>query len=170
MSLKPAAALERATPSRKFLDQGHVETVEKRYGFRIGDLGLLLLDRRAQCEMVPAPKASRIPGTPDWLMGVMNLRGGLVPVFDLRLLFELPARANTGAPTGLVLDRGEYTAALITDGYPLALNALEALPDLPPLPAALRPYVPRAYKQSQEVWLEFDHRQLLASLAQRMTA
>jgi twitching motility protein PilI len=169
MTLKPMAALERTSPSRKFLDQGHGEVAEQRYGFRIGDLGFLL-GKRAQCEVVPVPKASRIPGTPDWVLGVMNLRGSLVPVFDLRRVFELPNAERQKTAVGLVLDRGDRVIATIADDYPRALIALELLPEVPPLPAALRPHVSAAYRLGTETWLEFDHRPLFTALSQRMAA
>lgn len=34
---------------------------------------------------------TRVPRTPDYMQGVINLRGGVVPVVDLRLKFGMPA-------------------------------------------------------------------------------
>jgi purine-binding chemotaxis protein CheW len=34
---------------------------------------------------------TRVPRTPDYVQGVINLRGGVVPVVDLRLKFDMPA-------------------------------------------------------------------------------
>lgn len=36
-----------------------------------------------------------IPRTPDFMAGVINLRGSVVPVVDLRLCFEMPKTENT---------------------------------------------------------------------------
>nr|WP_315982341.1 chemotaxis protein CheW [Aliamphritea spongicola] len=38
-----------------------------------------------------------IPEMPDYLRGVLNLRGAIIPVIDLRLRFGLPA-LNTARP------------------------------------------------------------------------
>src|SRR6476661_6217250 len=35
-------------------------------------------------------KVNAIPGAPPYLKGVMNLRGAIVPVIDLRIKFSLP--------------------------------------------------------------------------------
>ena len=34
--------------------------------------------------------ATAIPNTPDYVLGVINLRGMVVPIIDLRLRFQLP--------------------------------------------------------------------------------
>lgn len=36
-------------------------------------------------------KTTRIPNSPDYVRGVLNLRGTIVPIVDLRLRFGLPA-------------------------------------------------------------------------------
>ncbi len=38
------------------------------------------------------PSITPIPQTPDYIRGVMNLRGSIIPVIDLRLKFGLPFR------------------------------------------------------------------------------
>ena len=37
---------------------------------------------------------TRIPEAPDFIKGVINLRGTIVPVVDMRLKFRLPAEYN----------------------------------------------------------------------------
>ena len=39
--------------------------------------------------------ATRVPNTPGHLRGVVNLRGNIVPVYDLRLWFGMPEREYT---------------------------------------------------------------------------
>jgi purine-binding chemotaxis protein CheW len=34
-------------------------------------------------EIIPVPALTKVPGTPDWIRGVVNLRGAVVPVIDL---------------------------------------------------------------------------------------
>lgn len=165
--MSPVAALERSAPSRRFLDVGHEAAAPSRYGFRIGDLGLLL-GARTLCEVAAVPAAARIPGTPNWLLGVMNLRGTLVPVFDLHALFELPAAERSNSAAGLVIDRGEHAVAIVIDDLPRPLRGLNALAEQPPLPAGIKPFVTAAWIHEHEVWLDFNHRQFFASLAARM--
>src|SRR5689334_24957570 len=46
---------------------------------------------------------TRVPYTPDYLLGVMNLRGVIVPVIDLRVRFRLPARVMVSFTVVLVV-------------------------------------------------------------------
>lgn len=40
-------------------------------------------------EIVGVPRLTRMPGTPGWVRGVMNLRGSVVPVVDLKHKFGM---------------------------------------------------------------------------------
>lgn len=51
-------------------------------GFRVGDVyAVAPLDEVE--EMSPIPAMTRVPGGQDWVLGLANVRGNLVPVFDL---------------------------------------------------------------------------------------
>jgi len=165
--LKPTAALARFAP-RVSDDRGPGAREQAvRYGFSIGDFGLLI-SQNAGCETIPSPTVARMPTTPAWLLGVANLRGSLVPIFDLRALFGLPATKSAVNRFGLIFDRGEYAVGILVSDRPLALEKLEPLRQPPPLPAAARDFVSAAYRHGQSVWLEFDHRRFFESVAQRM--
>jgi len=167
--LTPTAALGRVVPTAR-LDRGaqaHDHAVV-RYGYRVGDIGLLV-GERAECEVIPVPRIVRIPTTPRWLLGVANLRGGLVPLFDLRALFELPAGHTEDDRFALIFDRGEHAVGILVTEHPVSLTRLEPLSQPPPLPAAVRDFVANALHHGQTVWLEFDHRRFFESVAQRMS-
>lgn len=167
--LSPTAALARFVPP----DGSHVRGTqpaqeEVRYGFKVADVGFLV-GRQILCEVIPPPLVARIPHTPDWLSGVINLRGSLVPVFDLRPLLKLTSRSSGDAAV-IVLDRGEHAAAVLVDGHPRALTGLGALSQLPPLPEALGNHVSIGFVAQGTTWLELDHRGFFGSLTQRMAA
>ncbi len=39
--------------------------------------------------------ATKVPGTPDFMRGVINVRGSVIPVMDMRLKFGLPKAVET---------------------------------------------------------------------------
>jgi purine-binding chemotaxis protein CheW len=47
-------------------------------------------------EIVPMRAATRLPGAPDWVRGIVNLRGALVTVVDLSARFGRPRLGDTG--------------------------------------------------------------------------
>ncbi|HVT12295.1 MAG TPA: chemotaxis protein CheW, partial [Fimbriimonadaceae bacterium] len=65
-----------------------------------------------------------VPQTPDFVKGVMNLRGQIVPILDLRVRFGLPAEDH--AKTRIVIvNINDITAGLIVD----AVSEVLRLPD-----------------------------------------
>lgn len=131
------------------------QAAKRRYGFRIGAFNFLV-QANVHSEVVRSPAIAAIPLSPPPLLGLMNLRSNLVPVFDLHNLCHLPGPAQALA-TVLVLDVGEKAVGLPIDGLPVRLGTLNPVAQLPPLPEALRESVHTGYLAGDEVWLEFDH-------------
>jgi len=81
---------------------------------------------------------TRVPYTPPYLLGVMNLRGVIVPVIDLRLRFGQPSRAAGVVPVVIVVrvgsGRGEKTAGIVVDAvsevYNVAPENIKPTPEL----------------------------------------
>lgn len=81
---------------------------------------------------------TRIPYAPPYVLGVMNLRGVIVPVIDLRTRFGLEKRAFDASTVVIVVRvqsaRGEKTVGVVVDGvsevYTFEANAIRATPDL----------------------------------------
>lgn len=58
--------------------------------------------------------ATRIANTPAHVLGVMNLRGVIVPILDLRHLLGLPAEHGVSTVT-VVVNVGDRTVGLVVD-------------------------------------------------------
>jgi purine-binding chemotaxis protein CheW len=56
-----------------------------------------------------------IPETPSYMAGVMNLRGKVIPIVDLRLRFGLPAAPYTRRTCIIVVDSEKGPAGLLVD-------------------------------------------------------
>jgi purine-binding chemotaxis protein CheW len=56
---------------------------------------------------------TQIPNTPKYLCGVLNLRGTIVPVVDLRLRFDMKARKYTPTTVVIVLKVEGITARTV---------------------------------------------------------
>lgn len=63
-------------------------------------------------EVLDYTRVTKVPGTPYFMRGVINLRGSVVPVVDLRLKFGLPETEDTADTCIVVLEiilEGEVT-------------------------------------------------------------
>lgn len=63
-----------------------------------------------------------IPNTPAYLKGVMNLRGAIVPVVDLRAKFAMAEAAYTQFTVIIVLTVGTRVMGLVVDAVSDVLN------------------------------------------------
>lgn len=164
--LKPSAALGRFNPARGgvAISLKAAPRQRARYGFRVGDLGLLISPDTIS-EVVAQSTVYLIPQTPPWLAGLINLRGNLVPVFDLPLCLNLEASSQEKRYL-LVLDTGDQAIGVFVEGMPQPADTSHVLERTPPLPEVLRPYVATVYRDGGMIWLEFDHRGFFESLAE----
>src|SRR3954466_13342603 len=72
--------------------------------FRLGGEGYALEVMRVQ-EVLDVKSLTLVPGGPRSLRGVLNLRGKVVPVYALRVPFELPIDSNPArAPSVLMVE------------------------------------------------------------------
>lgn len=79
-------------------------------------------------------KVNAIPGAPPYLKGVMNLRGAIVPVIDLRIKFALPEARYDGFTVVVILRVAGRTIGVVVDGVSdvvqLAPSEIRAAPHL----------------------------------------
>jgi purine-binding chemotaxis protein CheW len=66
-------------------------------------------------EVLELPKITKMPKTPDFMAGVINLRGGVVPVIDLRIKFDMPEIERT-IDTSIVIVEANYDDEIILIG------------------------------------------------------
>ncbi len=80
--------------------------------------------------------ATRIPRTPSYVLGVINLRGSVVPVLGLRQRFDLEPVAFGPTTVVIVLrangSRGERTVGIVVDAVSEVYNIEEANLKAPP--------------------------------------
>jgi purine-binding chemotaxis protein CheW len=83
-------------------------------------------------EIVGMQRISAMPDVPDFIKGAMNLRGKVIPVMDLRLRFEMPARDYDERTTIIVLDVESSATGLVVDRVTDVLTIPKDKVDPPP--------------------------------------
>lgn len=66
-------------------------------------------------EIVGMQRISQVPDVPEFIRGVINLRGKVIPVMDMRLRFGLAGRDYDARTTIIVLDLGGVPTGLVVD-------------------------------------------------------
>jgi purine-binding chemotaxis protein CheW len=73
------------------------------------------LDIDGVSEIIKPREITDIPRVPEFILGVISLRGIIVPVFDLRKRLKLGAGEQTPASRIIVCQQGDRTAGLLVD-------------------------------------------------------
>jgi chemotaxis signal transduction protein len=134
-----------------------------RQAFRIGHMRLLAPFATAS-ELVEMPNVYPLPRMPANLLGLVNLHGRIVPLFDLAPLFEtqhLPREKRML----LVIGHGDAAAGIVIDGLPRRMVFQPENEIIPPaLSSAASTAVVATYTSGQDAWCEFNYAQLLDQL------
>ena len=78
--------------------------------------------------------AAPLPQTPDYVLGVINLRGAVMPVLDVRLRLGLGVTEQTSRHVIIVIQDGSRLAGLLVDAvqetFVVEASLFQAPPDL----------------------------------------
>jgi purine-binding chemotaxis protein CheW len=77
---------------------------------------------------------TRIPQAPDYVLGVLNLRGAIVPVMDLRLRFGLVRESYGDTTVMIIVAIGERLFGIVVDAVSDVIDidpaAIKPVPDM----------------------------------------
>lgn len=134
-----------------------------RQAFRVGHMRLLAPFAKAS-ELTEMPNVYPLPRMPANLLGLVNLHGRIMPLFDLAALFEtehLPREKRML----LVIGHGNDAAGIVIDGLPRRMAFAPESRILPPaLPEGPAAAIVATYLAGDDAWFEFDYAQLLDQL------
>ncbi len=135
-------------------------------GFSVG--GRRLVTSMADItEVMHCPKLSRVPGAKDWLMGIANLRGALLPVVNLQGFLRAEPAVLDRESRVLVIEQGEMLSGLAVEevfGVKHFLNE-QRLPGETASETWLSPYVVGSFRVANVTWEIFDVHTLIAAPA-----
>lgn len=108
---------------------GRIELIS----FEIADQAFCI-DIRAVREIRGWTPATPMPHTPGYVLGVINLRGMVMPVLDLRARLDLGRTEASSRHVIVVVQNGERTAGLLVDAvqetFVVEESELQAPPDM----------------------------------------
>ena len=86
-------------------------------------------------EIIKPLEYTRVPGVPDYVLGVFNMRGWVVPLINLRLKFGLPYEKPTEDTRYIVIRNQEERAGFVIDRLTEAVRIRES--DIDPTPETI---------------------------------
>jgi purine-binding chemotaxis protein CheW len=90
------------------------DTISQWVTFRLADevYGIDVLQVQ---EVLRITEISPVPGAPDYVLGIINLRGNVVTVIDARSRFGLPPQETDDASRIIVVDAYEKVVGILVD-------------------------------------------------------
>ena len=82
------------------------------------------IEIRYVTEIIGIQKITEVPDMPSFIIGVINLRGKVIPVMDVRSRFRLPTKEFDDRTCIIVVNLNETPVGLVVD----AVNGDDAIP------------------------------------------
>jgi len=134
-------------------------------GFRIGD-ERFIADREHVREVLMLPESmSRVPGAKRWLLGIANLRGHLLPLIDVKLMFGSGRTTLRRTTRVISVNHREIPAGLVVDevlGF-RRFSEHEQSETTPDMVVRCERFVAGSYQRNEESWPIFNLFELLES-------
>lgn len=115
---------ETKTIERQKMDEEHLVTFRidsEEYGIKI----------KAVQEINRMTEITRIPRAPYYIDGIVNLRGNIIPVLDLRRFFGLAEKELTDTTRIIIVDSGGVKTGIVVDSVSEVLRFDRSLIELP---------------------------------------
>jgi purine-binding chemotaxis protein CheW len=108
-------------------------------------------------EIISLHPITEVPEVPGYIRGIINLRGQIIPVMDIRLRFRKPFMEYNDRTCIIVIDIEDFSIGLIVDSVSevVAINEEEII-DPPKLRKENNPFIKAIGKIEKEVKLIID--------------
>ena len=124
MSTQLEQVLKKQQQQQNKPEEGEIENVVQLVGFMVGDeeFAVPILDIQ---EIIKPIEYTRVPKTPDYVLGVFNLRGSVLPLIDLRMKFGLSRSKESDETRYMVIKHNDDVAGFVIDRLTQAMRIPE---------------------------------------------
>lgn len=110
--------------TRELLEQEEDTQKDRFLTFLIGN-EFYGIEIRFVTEIIGIQAVTEVPGLPGYIRGIINLRGKIIPVMDVRLRFKKPFREYNDRTCIIVVDIKDVSIGLIVDSVSEVLTIPE---------------------------------------------
>jgi len=131
MSTQLEQVLKKQQQQQNAPDEIDLENVIQLVGFMVGEeeFAVPILDIQ---EIIKPIEYTRVPKTPDYVLGVFNLRGSVLPLIDLRMKFGLSRSQENEETRYMVIKNKDDIAGFVIDRLTHAMRIKESAIDPAP--------------------------------------
>lgn len=146
---------------RESLEQEEDTQKDKYLTFSVGN-EFYGIEIKYVTEIIGIQSITEVPELPEYIKGIINLRGKIIPVMDVRIRFHKQSREYNDRTCIIVIDFDEISIGLIVDSVSEVLSIAEKDIVLPPdLGSGSSKYIKCMGKVNDDVKLILDCQKLL---------
>ena len=157
--------MEAAKPADIHTESGDgttAATPDQIVSFRLADEEYGLDIMKVQ-EIILIGQITHMPQTPDFVRGLINLRGQVIPIIDLRSRFDFPAGEKSESQRIIVVNVGTRTMGIVVDEVDQVLRVKAE--DIEPPPTSVKgikhDFITGLVKQENKLVILLDIEHLL---------
>lgn len=138
-------------------EEPKTETQKDQYLIFTLDSGYYGIDIKNVTEIIGIQRITPVPELPDYVQGIISLRGKIIPVIDVRIRFRMEPAEYTDRTCIIIVDIGSASVGLIVDGVSDVLSLEEGdIVDAPNMDTAARRFIRGIGRVGDEVKLLID--------------
>lgn len=132
--------------------------------FRVGDYRLVAPLGQV-VEILRLPELSRVPGVKDWVVGISNVRGNLLPIMDMNgYLHGKVTRMNKQSRVLVLNHQGVFSGLLVDEVMGMRRFLVETRRATPAgTDLTIKPYIEHIYEHHDGQWMVFSMYKLAES-------
>ena len=131
MSEKLKSILQKQQEQQNSSDSKESEDIIQLVGFIVGSEELAVPILNIQ-EIIKPIECTKVPSVPDYVLGVFNLRGSILPLIDLRRKFGLPPISQNEDTRYIVIKTENNEAGFVIDRLTKAIRINQTDIEAPP--------------------------------------
>lgn len=142
--------------------RGEAGSVLQLVGFRLDGEDYAIAITKIQ-EIILMKPITRVPQAPEYIEGLINLRGSVIPIVNLRRRFGLPPRAVDDETRTIVVNVQDKTVGCVVDAVTRVIRAHRDQVQPPPaaVQGAARQYIAGLARLDERLMIVLDIDRLL---------
>jgi len=82
-------------------------------------------------EIITNPSITALPMVPPYVKGIINLRGQIVPIIDIRQIMDKPVNEDTSISCVIILEIGSISTGILVDSVLQVINVNDKISEPP---------------------------------------
>lgn len=133
-----------------------LDTSYERQGFLVGELNMMI-GYADGSKLIDMPNIHHVPNSPNWFLGVVNVHGVVIPIFNLAVFINQPSKPIESSQRVMVIGHGADAVAIPIDSLPQRIKwNKQHIVEKHTAPNQLLPYLNQACLIDGRLWFDLD--------------